>query len=325
MTYRHTPVMLKEVLEYLKLKTKNNIIDCTLGGGGYTIAIAKRVGKDGRVIAIDADEMAIENFQQKIKEQKIKNVILYHENFIVLSQIIKKVSADFAGSKGNDKKIPCFHGIVFDLGLSGAQLEDRNRGFSFQSDDPLDMAFGAGATVSTSEIINYWPLEKLTKIFRDYGEEKFAYKIAQNIIAYRKNKIIKTTKELADIIAASIPRKFKAKSKIHPATKVFQALRIVTNNELENLEKVLPEAARLLTAGGRIVVVSYHSLEDRIVKNFFKKESQDCLCPTSLPICQCDHKASLKIITKKPLGPLKEEVLSNPRSRSAKMRVAEKI
>ena len=315
MTYQHTPVMLKEVIEILNPEPGENFIDCTLGGGGYSRAILKGVGKEGKILAIDLDDLAINNAKLNFKtEIKNKNIILAHDNFKNLQIIVEKYFAKNAK----------FDGIVLDLGLSSAQLEDRHRGFSFNlSDSPLNMNFGERIGETAENIINIWNTENLTKIFRDYGEEKFAYKIALAIVKERQLSRIVTAGKLAEIIASAIPKRFQ--SKIHPATKVFQALRIAVNQELENLQLVLPQAISLLKTGGKLVIISYHSLEDRIVKQYFKQESRDCLCPPTMPICQCGHQASLKILNHKILRPTEEEVLKNPRSRSAKLRAVSKI
>lgn len=318
MNYKHTPVMLKEVLEYLNPQVGQFFIDCTLGGGGYTAAIAKKVGSTGGVLAIDLDEMAIKNAEFLISNFKLSNIILANDNFKNLSKIIQKYFKN---------KTIKFNGIVFDLGLSSAQLQDRHRGFSFQLDASLDMAFGRvveGGQEETENIINRWREDKLAKIIREYGEEKFSERIARAIVAARKKFRIKTTKELVEIIKKAIPKEYLYK-RIHPATKTFQALRIATNDELNNLKQALPQAVDLLKKSGKIIVISYHSLEDRIVKNFFKQEARDCLCPSTLPICQCNHKAKLKILTKKIIKPTELEIGINPRARSAKMRVAARI
>ena len=315
MEYKHTPVMLGEVIEYLKPEAGGNYIDCTLGGGGYSKAILAKAGDSGKVLAIDLDALAINNAKTNIKK---KNLILAQGNFKNLLEIVKEYFKNVPSIIG-------FDGIVFDLGLSSAQLEDRSRGFSFNLDDsPLGMNFGDITEMTAESIINYWSLEDLTKIFKDYGEEKFAYKIALAILAERQINKITTTDQLVKIISTAIPKRFQH-AKIHPATKIFQALRLAVNQELENLRQALPQAVDLLKSGGRLGVVSYHSLEDRIVKQYFKQESRDCLCPPKVPLCQCGHQAKIKIITRGILRPTEEEVLNNPRARSAKLRVAEKI
>lgn len=318
MIYEHIPVMLPEVLKYLNPLPGQKFIDCTLGGGGYTFALAQKVGDHGKVIALDADKLAIANANEIIKKNKIKNVILKHENFRKLQTTINEISQE-----GKQNKNIQFDGIVFDLGLSSAQLKDRSRGFSFQLDSPLNMAFG-DEEERTGQIINQYSQSDLEKIFREYGEERFSLQIAKKIVEARKMQDIKTTAELVEIIRTAIPKKFQF-GKTHPATKVFQALRIETNQELDSLREVLPQALALLKSGGRLVIVSFHSLEDRIVKHFFKDMSRDCICPKKAPVCICKHRAQLKIITKKPILPSPEEVKKNPRSRSAKLRTAEKI
>jgi len=308
------PVMLKEAMEILNPQSGQKFIDCTLGGGGYTMEIAKKILPDGKILSIDLDELAIDNLKFQISNLKLTNIIPAHENFKNLQIIIEKYFTADAE----------FDGIVFDLGLSSAQLEDRRRGFSFSlSLAPLNMNFGGLIGETAENIINSWNAENLAKIFKDYGEERFAYKIALAIAEERKLKRINTAGKLAEIAIKSIPKRFQ--SKIHPATKIFQALRIAVNRELENLREVLPQAVNLLKPGGKLIVISYHSLEDRIVKQYFKQEAKDCLCPPAMPICRCGHKASLKILTHPILRPTGEEVLKNPRSRSAKLRAVEKI
>jgi len=294
MSYSHIPVMIREVLKYLDVKEGKKFVDCTLGGAGYTIALAEQTGVRGKVLGIDLDRLALDNAQQIIKQKKIKNIVLVQGNFKNLENIVSE----------NFKEGMKFDGIVFDLGLSSAQLADETRGFSFKGEHPLDMAFGPDNDKSSADILNYYSLLELTKIFQEYGEEKHGYRIARAIIEARKTKKLETTVDLVNIIEKIIP--FRFRSKIHPATKIFQALRMETNEELSCLESVLPVAVKLLKKGGRIVVVSFHSGEDRIVKRFFKNSSE------------------LTILTKRPLIPEEDELTSNPRARSAKFRAAEK-
>jgi 16S rRNA (cytosine1402-N4)-methyltransferase len=303
--------MLKEVLEYLQPKKDGYFIDGTLGGGGYTSALSKAVGENGKILAIDLDEQAIANTAKK----NLNNLVLVQDNFSNLSSIIEN----------NFAQGILFDGFVLDLGLSSFQLADTRRGFSFREDSPLDMSFGSsGEDETTRKIINNWREEDLVKIFFTYGEEKHARRIAKGIVERRRLARIETTGDLAEIIKKAIPRRL-CSEKVHPATKTFQALRIAVNHELESLEKVLPQALAVLKSGGRIVIISFHSLEDRIVKDFFREQTRDCICPPEIPLCRCSHRASLKIITKKIILPSEEEIKINPRSRSAKMRVAEKI
>ncbi len=286
--------MLEEVLEYLLPKPGQKFIDCTLGGAGYTLALAEKVGPSGKVIGIDLDELAIKNAEGEISLRQFKNIVLVQDNFQNLENIAAKVAP-------GDK----FDGIVMDLGLSSAQLADEARGFSFKGERPLDMAFGPANNLSTVAIVNQYPLLELTRIFKEYGEERQAYRIAKAIVEARRHKKLETTADLVAVIESVIP--FRFRSKIHPATRIFQALRMETNQELKVLENVLPVAAKLLKPGGRLVTVSFHSGEDRIVKRFFKASSD------------------LEILTKRPLVPSDTEVADNARARSAKLRAASKI
>jgi len=295
MAYTHVPVMLAEVLEYLKPKPGQKFIDGTLGGAGYTLALAKAVGEKGLILSTDLDQLAIDNAKSKIKDLKLNNIVLVKNNFKNLAKIVSE-------------KFPMetkFDGIVFDLGLSSAQLDDEKRGFSFKSSGPLDMAFGSDSEISTTEIVNTYPLLELTRIFTEYGEERQAYRYAKAIVAARKIKKIETVKDLVSVIEDLFPPRFY--HKIHPATKLFQALRMETNAELASLTKVLPDAINLLKTNGKIVLISFHSGEDRIVKRFFKSRTD------------------IKILTKRPLVPGDLEIMENPRARSAKFRTAQKI
>lgn len=295
MEYQHIPVMMAEALKYLNIKESRNYIDCTLGGAAYTLAIARAIGKKGKVVAIDLDRAAIENARVKIKEAGLKNVVLVEDNFKNLKEIARK----------NFSKKEEIAGIVFDLGLSSFHLADSSRGFSFRSDAPLDMAFGSKIENSSVDIINNYSLEDLIRIFEDYGEEKYAYKIAREVVNYRKAQEIRTTQQLANIVTSQYPKRHHYK--INPATKVFQALRIETNEEFKNLELALVGAQDVLRHTGRLVVVSFHSGEDRIVKKFLKDNE------------------NLMSLSKRPIAVSDQEASSNPRARSAKLRAAIKI
>lgn len=297
MTYEHIPVMLNEVIEHLRPQKGENFIDCTLGGAGYTALIAEKVGPKGNVVAIDLDEMALANAKEKLEMKNLNNVHLVRSNFRNLDEAARVFfPADMK-----------FDGIVFDLGLSSAQLDDEARGFSFKGERPLDMSFGPDNDASTEEILRRYPLLELTRVFREYGEDKNAYRIAKAIVDTRKKKPIKTTADLVALVESIIP--FRATSKIHPATKVFQALRMETNDELPAIAEALEKAEKMLKKGGRLVVVSFHSGEDRIVKNFLRDRKN----------------SSFQIITKKPIAPGVNEADENYRSRSAKLRSAIKI
>jgi 16S rRNA (cytosine1402-N4)-methyltransferase len=309
MEYAHIPVMPDEAMDYVGLKQGGRYIDCTLGGGGYTSRLSEAAGKDGLVVSFDLDARAIDNFSAN----KPDNVRLINDSFANLRDRVVEVFGPEA----------LFDGIVMDLGLSSAQIDDPERGFSFKFDSSLDMSF-SGSSKTTSDIVNYYNKERLAQVISEYGEEKFARQIAEKIVQARRDKSLDTAKELAEIVVSAIPERFRH-GRIHPATKTFQALRMETNGEMDALKKVLPQAVSLLKKGGRLVVVSFHSLEDSIVKNFFRQESRDCLCPPSLPLCRCGHRASLSVITKKPVLPKEGEVELNQRSRSAKLRAAEKV
>lgn len=297
---KHIPVLLNEVIEYLNPKPGQTFIDCTLGGGGHTLSLAERISPEGEILSIDLDKEAIERFNLKIKNQKSKiKIILVQGNF----KDLKKIAYDNRINKVN--------GILLDMGLSSHQLGDPERGFSFQTNGPLKMCFDQDAKLNAEEIVNSWSRDEIEKILRLYGEERHAIRIAKAIYIQRKKKRIKTTGELIEIIRNAVPRGY-LKQKIHFATRTFQALRIAVNDELGNLEKVLPQAIELLEKGGRLAVISFHSLEDRIVKQYFRQVAK-----TQNP--------EIKLVNKKVIIPSFEERKINPRSRSAKMRVIEKI
>lgn len=313
----HLPVLLNEVIEYLNPKPNENFIDATLGDGGHAKEILKRAGPGGKLLGIDRDINSINAAKENLKEFG-ERVIFTQGNFSELKNII--IDAPGFGKVS---------GILADLGLSSAQIESSGRGFSFDSDEPIIMSQTwpmAEGQKTAMEIVNKCREEELSKIFHEYGEERLARAIAQRIVKARKEKSITTARELADI-AFGAYKKFLGGRKwnIHPATRIFMALRIAVNNEMENLESFLPQAVGGLSDKGRIAVISFHSLEDRIVKNFFRRESRNCICPPEEIECSCAHIKTLKIITKKPVTASLDEINSNPRSRSAKLRVAEKI
>jgi len=335
MPYHHLSVLKREVVKYLNPKPGQNFIDCTLGAGGHAKELAAKVLPKGQVLGIDLDESSI----KYVVSKKIPNLVVIKDNYVNLEEIIK-VHFKYQ-----------IHGILLDLGLSSAQLESSNRGFSFQKDEELDMRFGTSESeITAKDIVNKWPEQELAQIFKQYGEEPRARKIAQAIVKARKQEPISTTNDLLTILMLVVGQKYIVGQKnkvnkksgsakgldtprsnfgktgrgIHPATRVFQALRIATNNELKNLKQTLPLCVKVLEPGGRLAIISFHSLEDRIAKQFIKQESLDCICPTSFPTCQCTHKATLTPLTKKPVTAQVEELKSNPRSRSAKLRVAEK-
>ncbi|MCX6795682.1 MAG: 16S rRNA (cytosine(1402)-N(4))-methyltransferase RsmH [Candidatus Falkowbacteria bacterium] len=307
--YSHIPVMLPEVLKYLQPKKGENIFDGTLGGANYSLAIAKAVGPSGRVFSTDLDLLAIDNAKERAKIEGVNNISLIHDNFGKLAEIAEKHGP--------------FDGAVFDLGLSSAQLDDQDRGFSFQGDRPLSMSFSQDSAENeeTENILRYYSLHELTDIFRLYGDEPKAYFAAKLIVEYRKKKVIKTTGDLLEALAPIL----KGHHRTNPATRIFQALRIATNGEFKNLENALAALPQALKPGARVIFVSFHSGEDRIVKNYFRQESTDCICPSSFLRCVCGHKKTLKIITKKPLIPSEQESEENPRARSSKLRAAIRV
>jgi len=299
----HIPVLQKEVIQYLSPKPNENFIDCTIGEAGHTLAILEKTAPKGKILGIDADPEQIENCKLKIGNLK-KRITLVCDNYANLREIVKKY------------KFRPIQGILFDLGMSSWHLEQSKRGFSFQRNEPLDMRYNPENPLTAEKIVNLWSKSEIEKILREYGEERFAERIAQEIINQRKIKPIKRTFQLVEIIKKATPRWYQhprtrtssvwRRGRISPATRTFQALRIAVNAELENLKKVLPQTLEVLKPGGRLVIISFHSLEDRIVKNFFKEEK------------------NLKILTKKPLGPTLSEIKINPRSRSAKLRACSK-
>jgi len=311
MDFEHVPVLLDEIIEILNPQPGEVFVDCTLGGGGHSRAIVGRIIPGGRLIGIDQDTNALKAAQENLREFA-DNIDFVHSNYEKLNDIISNYSPE-----GID-------GILFDIGVSSHQLDEKDRGFSYMQDAPLDMRMDRASEFSAWELINHYSEEELTRIIKDYGEENWAKRIAQFIVETRKNKSIDTTGELVDIIKRAIPAGARRDGP-HPAKRTFQAIRIVVNRELDVLENTLDTALKWLKKGGRIGVISFHSLEDRIVKEKFKYWAQDCICPQELPICQCDKKSLVKIVTRKPVIAGKEELEKNPRARSAKFRAAEKL
>ncbi len=305
----HKPVLLEETIEYLSIKKDGIYVDGTLGRGGHTAGILENLGEEGLVIALDRDKDAIEAVKDSIESN---NLILEHANYINIGDVLDKYEID---------KVD---GMIFDLGVSSPQLDNSDRGFSYKNNGPLDMRMNRDQKLTAADIVNKYRKDKLEEIIYDYGEENWAARIAEFIVAYRKKKEIETTFELVDIIKAAIPASAR-RSGGHPARRTFQALRIATNNELNQLEDMISSATNRLKKGGRICVISFHSLEDRIVKHKFKDLASDCICPPELPVCVCDKEPLVKIITKSPIRATEEEVEENYRARSAKLRVAEKI
>lgn len=310
MEFIHKSVLLDECIQSLNIKSDGVYVDGTLGGAGHSLEIVKRLDK-GLLVAFDQDMDAIENAKIKLKDHMDK-VLLIHSNFENLDEKLK------------EHNISGIDGILLDLGVSSYQLDTPERGFSYMHDAPLDMRMDKTLKESAYDIINYYSEEALDKIIRDYGEENWHSRIAKFIVEKRSEKPIETTFELVDVIKAAVPKKARDES-LHPAKRTFQAIRIAVNRELDVIEKVIVEASKNMNSKGIISIITFHSLEDRIVKTVFKDMSQGCKCPPEFPICTCNEKPILKIVNKKPIISSAEELEENPRARSAKLRCAMKL
>lgn len=312
--FRHEPVMLQEVLDTLKLKRGSVVCDCTLGGAGHSVKMAAQVGEDGLLLGVDQDDMALEAAAARLeREAPGTPTKLLKGNFGDLDKLL--CSAE----------VPGVDGFLFDLGVSSPQLDIPGRGFSYNEDAPLDMRMDPGNnTLNAAEVINTYNEADLARILRVYGEEKFSSQIAREIVRRRETSPIETTGDFVEVIKAGIPAAARRHGG-HPAKRSFQAIRIEVNHELEVLERGLEAAIRWTNPKGRICVISYHSLEDRIVKHMFQEMSQVCICPPEIPVCVCGHVPTLKVITRKPLVASLQEVERNPRARSAKIRVAMRL
>ncbi len=309
MEFSHISVLLHETVDSLNVKPDGIYVDCTLGGAGHTSLILSELGEKGRVIGIDRDDDALENAKLKINDPRL---ITVKDNFENVASAV-----EYAGFNKVD-------GILMDLGVSSHQLDVAERGFSYMKDAPLDMRMDQTASLTAFEVVNNYSEHDLARILRDYGEEKFANKIANRIVTARSEKPIETTLRLSELIASAIPQKFRYEGG-NPAKRSFQAIRIEVNGELDCIPKAIKDGAELLNAGGRMSIISFHSLEDRLVKNGFQKLERPCTCPSDFPICVCGKKQVVKIITKKPILPSAEELEHNSRSHSAKLRVCEKV
>jgi len=315
----HIPVLQKEVLEYFDPKPNENFVDCTVGEGGHALSILEKTGPNGKILGIEWDEQELKKLEGKIKNPDIKKRLIFTcGSYTNLKEIIKENLA--YRQAGNFNSIS---GILLDLGMSSWHLEESKRGFSFLKNEPLDMRYNSTNQLTAEKILNFWSELDIEKIIKEYGEERFAKSIAKNIISFRQIKPIENTFQLVEIIRTSLPARtlfhsgikravpFKyQRGRIHPATRTFQALRIAVNDELNNLNNVLPQALEVLKTNGKLIVISFHSLEDRIVKNFFRDKQKENL---------------VKILTKKPVVPLFQEIKNNPRSRSSKLRTIIKI
>ena len=311
MEFRHTPVLLEEAVESLRVSPDGIYVDGTLGGGGHSYEIAKRLSKGGRLIGIDQDAAAIEAAGKRLGEFGSK-VTVVRANYAQMKEVLF------------ERGIRSVDGILLDLGVSSYQLDDAQRGFTYRDDNaPLDMRMDRRGHLTAREVVNTWSAADLTRILREYGEEKFAARIAQRIETQRKQKPIETTGELNQIIKSAIPAKARASGR-HPSRRTYQAIRIEVNGELRVLEDSLNEMISLLNPGGRISIITFHSLEDRIVKDAFRSAENPCICPPEFPVCVCGRKSLGRVITRKPILPSGEEAESNPRSKSAKLRVFER-
>ena len=310
MNFEHTPVLLKEAIDGLNIKEDGIYVDGTLGGAGHSLEIVKRL-TSGKLIGIDQDLDAISKAQEVLKND-LDKIILVHDNYVNIEEILSSLH------------IEKVDGILLDIGVSSHQLDEEERGFSYHKDAPLDMRMDETQDFTAWDVVNKYSEEELKRIIWDYGEERWAKRIAEFIVNERKTKPIDTTLQLVDVIKKAIPKKVRMEGH-HPAKKTFQAIRIEVNGELEVLEKSIPKMCRLLNKGGRIAIITFHSLEDRIVKETFKELNKDCICPPEIPICVCDKKQEIKIITRKPITPTESEIERNPRSRSSKLRIAERV
>nr|WP_263328104.1 16S rRNA (cytosine(1402)-N(4))-methyltransferase RsmH [Neobacillus sp. Marseille-Q6967] len=309
--FKHTTVLLDEAVDGLNLKPDGIYVDCTLGGAGHSSLILSKLTGNGKLIAFDQDETAIRNAKEKLAEYGERLTII-KSNFLYLQEELEKIG------------INNVDGILYDLGVSSPQLDTPERGFSYHHDAPLDMRMDNEAHISAYDVINHWSYEDLVRIFFRYGEEKFSKQIARKIEARREIKPIETTFELVELIKEGIPAPARRKGG-HPAKRIFQAVRIAVNDELAVFEKSLQQAIDILNPGGRISVITFHSLEDRICKATFKKASETPDLPPGLPIIPDEYKPVLKVITRKPILPSEEELENNNRARSAKLRIAEKL
>jgi len=314
----HIPVLFQAVLDGLQVRPGGRYIDATVGGGGHAVGILAASSPDGCLLGLDRDSEAVDVAGVRLADYTGR-VVLMHSSFSRLAEVAhacRFVPAD---------------GVLFDLGFSSLQLADPTRGFAFMTDGPLDMRFdSAKGGPTAAALVNHLSLEELTALLYRYGEERQAHRIAEAIVAARP---LHTTKELAAVVERVVaPSRLRGagggrvqRRRIHPATRTFQALRIAVNDELAALEAALPQAVEILAPGGRLAVIGFHSLEDRLVKHFLRRESRDCICPPEVPVCVCDHQATLRLVTRKPIRPTADEIAANPRARSARLRVAERM
>jgi len=308
----HKPVLADEVAQGLDVCLGRNYIDCTVGGGGHAEKILAATGPAGKLLGLDWDGEAIARARERLARYG-RRVILVQSSYTKIKEVIY------------DKKFNSFHGILIDLGLSSDQLQNSGRGFSFQVNEPLDMRFApAENELTAARILNEWPAAEIENLLRANADERNAKRIVAKIVERRKVRKIENTLDLTQLIMSAMPPRF-GRAKINPATKTFQALRMAVNDEIGNIKQFLTAALEIMPIGCRLATITFHSTEDRVVKDFFKLNSRDCLCPPEIPVCVCGHKAQLKLITHKPIIPSEDEIKENWRSRSAKLRVVERV
>jgi len=312
MSYRHTPVLLPEALHYLHCRSGGIYVDCTLGGAGHAKAISDAITPGGTLIGIDQDPDAIRHAEGVLQTASV-SIHLFHGNFVLLPEFLSQLN------------LAAVDGILMDLGISSHQIRSSGRGFSFDADEPLDMRMNPAGQTSAAVIVNEGSEAELRELFRKYGEERFAARIAARIVAARRRTPIRTSRELAAVVRAAVPAAVRRRARIHPATRVFMALRIAVNDELGSLIRFLDRAVDLLNPGGRLCVISFHSLEDRIVKQRFRSLAAGCVCPPDLPQCCCGRKPLVRILTRRVVRADDAEVRRNPLARSARLRAAERL
>ena len=308
--FHHVSVLLQECLDGLNIRSDGIYVDGTLGGAGHSFQIASRL-TTGRLIGIDRDQVALEAASKRLAPYQDR-VTLVHSNFCRIKEVLQELN------------IPGVDGILLDLGVSSPQLDDGERGFSYMADAPLDMRMNREDALSAYTVVNDWPREELKRILYDYGEERYAPQIASAICRRREEKPIETTQELVDVIRSAMPPA-ALREKQHPAKRSFQAIRIAVNDELGSVEQVMRDAVPCLNKGGRLAVITFHSLEDRIVKNAMAAAARGCTCPPEFPVCVCGKKPAVKLVNRKPIISGNQELEDNPRARSAKLRVCEKL
>jgi 16S rRNA (cytosine1402-N4)-methyltransferase len=311
LSFHHVTVLREEAVDGLNIRPDGIYVDCTLGGAGHSSLIASRLAPGGRLIAVDQDDWALDNAKERLAPY-IDRVTLVKSNFRHLKEIVAELGLD-----GVD-------GVLFDLGVSSPQLDEGERGFSYNADAPLDMRMDQQGELTAYDIVNEWDEQELARIIWEYGEEKFSRRIARQIVQRRQQAPVETTGELVEIIKEAIPAAAR-RTGPHPAKRTFQAIRIAVNDELDAFRDAIVDAIGILRPEGRVSVITFHSLEDRICKQVYQDFSKGCICPPSFPVCACGNKATVKIVTRKPILPSEEELEANPRARSAKLRVAEKL